>query len=112
MVVRAYLFAMSVYNETTIPYNNNIDGGDSKKTLKPTLVFSKPFTSKIKDYVQYKKGKLSEIPLYVDEPERSERCDSTACTILNYAVLVTCSILFLGLIAYYSYVGYRSGTKI
>ncbi|ACH69529.1 hypothetical protein D1Q00_gp168 [Trichoplusia ni granulovirus LBIV-12] len=111
---------MSVYNETTIPYNNNLGEDKPKKSLKfeipsqtkPTLVFSKPFVTKIKDYVLYKKGKPSEIPLYVDEQEQTERCNSTVCTIFNYALLVTCSVLFLGLIAYYSYVGYRSSIKI
>lgn len=119
MVVRTRSLAMSVYNETTIPYNNNIGGEKIKKSFKldlppqnkPTLVVTKPLTAKIKDYIRYKNGK-PEIPLYADDEQSEQRCDSTVCTILNYALLVTCSVLFLGLIAYYSYVGYRSGTKI
>lgn len=107
---------MSVYNETTVPYDKH-NGNKSLKFDIPTkneLTISKPFMSKMKDLILLKNVK-SEIPLYAsngDIDEKPERCNSTVCTILNYAVLATCSVLFLGLIAYYSYVGYRSSTKI
>lgn len=90
---------MSVYAETTEP-------------LPPTKRLT--VMQKLREHF---KTRRFEIPLYNDDgnitkDEREYRCDSPACTALQYSLLTSCSLAVVGLIAYYSYVGYNDNSVI
>lgn len=64
-----------------------------------------------------RRDRRSDIPLYTkdEEAEKDEReyqCDSPACTVMQYSLLASCSLAVVGLIAFYSYVGYKKNTFI
>lgn len=107
---------MSIYNDTVTPVEEVV------------LVTKKPFlTERIRDYLSYRKYNLTgkswfgatrrhDIPMYETRQKEEEReavkCNSTTCTIMQYSLLTACALAFVCLIAFYSYVGYKSETLI